>query len=429
MTINLITLGCSKNLVDSEKLLHQLRENGHEVFHNSDEYTDGLIINTCGFILDAKTESIETILEYAEAKKSGFIGKIIVMGCLSERYKESLKTEIPEVDGFFGVNDIDRIVNVFEGNYYAELLHKRILQTPGHYAYLKISEGCNRQCAFCAIPGIRGRQVSLSIESLVKEARELAERGVKELILIAQELTSYGVDIYKRKALPDLIKELLKIPEFEWIRLHYAYPDGFPTEEIIALMKENPRICRYLDIPVQHASNSVLKRMKRGHSREDIEEIITKFRSELPDISIRTTLITGFPGETPEDFQELKHFISKTRFDRLGVFPYSHEEGTPAFNLKDDIPEKTKEKRVEELMEIQEKISLEKNLSRVGQNMKIIIDRKEGEFYIGRTEYDSPEVDNEVLIPSENIRLKTGHFYRVNIFDAIEYDLYGKVIE
>ncbi|MGC9344716.1 MAG: MiaB/RimO family radical SAM methylthiotransferase, partial [Bacteroidales bacterium] len=287
----------------------------------------------------------------------------------------------------------------------------------------------NRQCAFCAIPGIRGRQVSLPIESLVKEARELAGKGVKELILIAQELTSYGIDIYKRKALPELLEELLKIPEFEWIRMHYAYPDGFPTEEIISLMKENPRICRYLDIPIQHASNSVLKRMKRGHSRKDIDEIITKFRSELPDISLRTTLIAGFPGETPEDFEELKNFITEIQFDRLGVFPYSHEEGTPAFTLNDDIPEKTKEKRVEELMGIQEKISLEKNLSKVGQNMKVIIDRKEGEFYIGRTEYDSPEVDNEVLIPSENIELKPGNFYMVNIFDAIEYDLYGKIIE
>lgn len=427
MIINLITLGCSKNLVDSEKLLHQLKVNGHEVVHNSEDYTEGLIINTCGFILDAKTESIETILEYTEAKKAGFIGRIIVMGCLSERYKESLKKEMPEVDGFFGVNETDMIVEAFGGKYYAEQLHRRILQTPAHYAYLKVSEGCNRQCAFCAIPGIRGKQVSLPVDRLLTEARELADRGVKELILIAQELTSYGIDIYKKKMLPELLRELLTIKDFEWIRLHYAYPDGFPADEIISLMKENPKICKYLDIPVQHASNAILKKMKRGHTREDIEEIIAKFRSEVPDIAIRTTLITGFPGETQEDFEELQDFVAKIRFARLGVFPYSHEEGTPAFSMNDDVPAKTKTKRVNQLMKIQERISLENNLKKIGQYMKVIIDRREAGFYIGRTEFDSPEVDNEILIPSEGVELHVGSFYDAEIFDAIEYDLYGRV--
>lgn len=426
MTINLITLGCSKNLVDSEKLLYQLRDNGHEVFHNAENYTDGVIINTCGFILDAKTESIETILEYAKARQAGFTDKIIVMGCLSERYKESLKEEIPEVDGFFGVSEIPQIVDFFEGKYNEDHLHRRITQTPGHYSFLKISEGCNRQCAFCAIPSIRGKQISLPMTLLIKEARELEKYGVKELILIAQELTSYGQDIYKRKALPELINLLLENTNFEWIRLHYAYPDGFPSEEIIQLMQNNPRICRYLDIPVQHASNRILKSMKRGHTRKDIEEIVHKFRATIPGIAIRTTLITGYPGETREDFEELKEFMESVRFDRAGVFPYSHEEGTPAFEFQDNVPEETKISRMEELMRIQEKISLEKNLDKVGKTFKVLIDRKEGEFFIGRTEFDSPEVDNEVLIPVEGNDLKVGEFYNIGIFDAVEYDLYGR---
>jgi ribosomal protein S12 methylthiotransferase len=428
MTINLVTLGCSKNLVDSEKLLYQLEENGHTVMHNAEEYTDGLIINTCGFILDAKAESIETILQYTEAKKAGFIEKIVVMGCLSERYRDSLRAEIPEVDGFFGVHEIPEIVSSFNGDYFADKLYRRITQTPGHYSYLKISEGCNRACAFCAIPLIRGKQVSIQIEDLVKEAQELANKGSRELILIAQELTSYGTDIYRYKALPELLEQLVSIKEIEWIRLHYAYPDGFPSDEIITLMKKYPKICRYLDIPVQHASDKILKQMKRGHTRKDIEDIITKFRQAIPDVSVRTTVITGFPGETEKDFEILKEFVQKIRFDRLGAFAYSHEEGTTAYALKDNVPDDVKNSRMEELLNLQQTISLEINQSKIGKIMKVLVDRREGEFYIGRTEFDSPEVDNEVLIPAEKKILKRGNFYEVEIFDAIEYDLYGRLI-
>ena len=425
MNINLITLGCSKNLVDSGKLLYQLKLNGHEVIHNSEGFTSGLIINTCGFILDAKTESIETILEYSRAKKAGYIEKLVVMGCLSERYKESLKKEIPEVDAFFGVNETSAIVDFFNGQYYADQLIRRIGTTPAHYAYLKISEGCNRNCAFCAIPAIRGKQVSIPVEQLVEEAIILAGQGVKELILIAQELTSYGTDIYKKKALPELLKELVKINGFQWIRLHYAYPDSYPVDEIVSLMQANPQICRYLDIPVQHASNEVLKAMKRGHTREDIEEIISAFRDKIPGISVRSTIITGFPGETQEDFEILKEFVKDIRFDRLGVFTYSHEEGTPAFKQEDNIPWDIKISRLEEIMSIQQKISLEKNMEKVGKVLQVLIDGKEGEFYLGRTEADSPEVDNEVLIPADKKELLTGEFYQVRIFDATEFDLYA----
>ena len=429
MTINLITLGCSKNLVDSEKLLYQLQRNGHQIFHNSNDYTDIVIINTCGFILDAKTESVETILSILDAKSQGFIEKVIVMGCLSERYKESLTEEMPEVDGFFGVYDHEKILAEIDSKYYEGELYKRSLQTPSHYAYLKIAEGCNRNCAFCAIPGIRGKQRSVSIDELVKEARDLANKGVKEIILIAQELTSYGMDIYKRKALTDLISELVKIEDLKWIRLHYTYPSGFPVDEIIDLMKKHRKICRYLDIPVQHISNRILKSMNRGHGAEEIYEIIEKFRTELPDVAVRTTIITGFPGEKEIDFQELKAFVSEMKFDRLGVFTYSHEEDTPAFSLKDDVPEKVKIQRMDELMSLQEKISAEKNQERIGNTLPVLIDSKEGEFYIGRTEYDSPEVDNEVLIAAEDKNLSIGEFYQVEISDATEFDLYGKVRE
>ncbi len=403
-----------------------MKKNGHEVYHNAEEYTDGVIINTCGFILDAKTESIETILQYIQAKKEGFIDKVVVMGCLSERYRESLKREIPEVDALFGVNDFKEIADFFRADFYPDQLHKRIGQAPSHYAYLKISEGCNRNCAFCAIPSIRGKQVSLPVESLVREARELAGKGAKELILIAQELTSYGMDIYGRKALPELLSELVKIDSFEWIRLHYLYPDSFPADEIIDLMKHYPKICRYLDIPVQHASDNILKKMRRGHTRKDIEDIIQKFRREIPEISVRTTVITGFPGESPEDFRELSQFVREMNFDRLGVFSYSHEEGTPAFSFEDDVPQEEKLRRMEEIMRIQEGISLRKNIGKIGAKFKVLIDGREGEFYIGRSEFDSPEIDNEVLIPVEGRKLHIGEFYVVKIFDAIEYDLYGR---
>ncbi len=426
MTINLVTLGCSKNLVDSEKLLYQLQKNGHEIQHNSNEYTDIVIINTCGFILDAKTESIESILSFLEAKKQGFIDRVIVMGCLSERYKSDLKKEIPEVDGVLGVNDHAQILASIEARYYEGELHKRSLQTASHYAYLKISEGCNRNCAFCAIPGIRGKQKSLSIPDLVKEAKELARKGVKELLLIAQELTSYGTDLYGRKALTELMEELVKIESIEWIRFHYIYPSGFPADEMINLMKKHRKICRYLDIPVQHISDRILKSMGRNHGSSEVYEIINKFKTALPDVIIRTTLISGFPGETPEDFNALKDFIQDVKFDRLGVFTYSHEEDTPAYKLEDNISYEVKTERMEELLSIQESISLENNQKRVGNTYKVIIDALEGEFYIGRTEFDSPEVDNEVLIAATDNKLKIGEFYEVEIYDATEFDLFGR---
>jgi ribosomal protein S12 methylthiotransferase len=431
MTINIITLGCSKNLVDSERLLFQLRENGHVISHNSNEFSDCVIINTCGFILDAKTESVESILSYAEAKKSGYIKKLIVMGCLSERYKESLTNEIPEVDGFFGVSEPDKILQLLEIDFKSKYHLYRVMTTPSHYAYLKIAEGCNRSCAFCAIPGIRGKQVSIPIDELVAEARRLTSDGVKEILLIAQELTSYGFDIYKKNMLPELLKELVKIEGIEWIRMHYNYPSGFPADEIIELMKKHPKICRYLDIPVQHANDNILKAMKRHHSKQDVVDIIGKFRKEIPDISVRSTIITGFPGEGKSEYAELLSFVKQIKFDRLGAFTYSHEEGTPAYRkFKDTVSARTKKKRLEELLSVQEEISLKNNHSFVGTIQKVIIDGIEGEFYIGRTQFDSPEVDNEVLIPSEQSGLlQIGEFYQVEIFDAIEFDLYGKVAQ
>ena len=427
MTINLVTLGCSKNLVDSEKLLHQLQKNGHEIQHNSNEYTDIVIVNTCGFILDAKTESIESILSFLEAKKQGFIDKIIVMGCLSERYKSDLQNEMPDVDGIFGVDDHAEILASIEARYYEGELYKRSLQTAPHYAYLKISEGCNRNCAFCAIPGIRGKQKSISIPDLIKEANELAKKGVKEILLIAQELTSYGTDIYGRKALTELLEELVKIESIEWIRFHYIYPSGFPADEMINLMKKHRKICRYLDIPVQHISDKILKSMNRNHGSAEVYEIIDKFRAALPDVVVRTTLISGFPGETEDDFIALKSFIQEIKFDRLGVFTYSHEEDTPAYKLEDNISFEVKTQRMEELLSIQESISLDNNQKRVGNNYKVIIDELEGEFYVGRTEFDSPEVDNEVLISAKTIKLRIGEFYDIEIFDATEFDLYGRI--
>jgi ribosomal protein S12 methylthiotransferase len=429
MTINIITLGCSKNLVDSERLLFQFRENGHVISHNSNEFTDCVIINTCGFILDAKTESIETILSYADVKKSGFIQKLIVMGCLSERYKESLAEEIPEVDGFFGVSEADKILHLLELNFKSEYHLHRVLTTPSHYAYLKISEGCNRACAFCAIPGIRGKQISISIEDLVAEARRLSDNGVKEILLIAQELTSYGFDIYKKNMLPELLGELVKIDGIEWIRMHYNYPSGFPADEIIELMKNHLKICRYLDIPVQHANDNILKAMNRNHSKQDVIEIIEKFRKEIPEISVRSTIITGFPGEGKAEYAELLSFVKQVRFDRLGAFTYSHEEGTPAHRkFKDSVSDKLKQSRLEELLSVQEEIALQKNQLLIGTMQKVIIDGQEGEFYIGRTQFDSPEVDNEVLIPvDQSGLLQIGEFYQIEIFDALEFDLYGRI--
>jgi ribosomal protein S12 methylthiotransferase len=424
--INIVTLGCSKNVVDSEKLLKQLDSGGFEVIHNSDEMSAGtVIINTCGFINDAKEESVDNILRFVKAQKSGQIDNLYVMGCLSERYMDALKMEIPEVKKYFGVNNMSDILNELGVRYRKDLLHERIITGPGHYAYLKISEGCDRTCAFCAIPAIRGKYRSRPIEELLNEALSLANKGVKELILIAQDLSYYGLDLYKKQLLPELVTELLKNKSFEWIRLHYLYPSNFPSE-LIPLMNDNPRICKYIDIPIQHITDNMLGIMKRSHNRQETVAVLNRIRSELPGTVIRTTLLTGHPGETEQDFHELRDFISSFRFDRLGVFAYSHEEDTWShINYKDEIPEEIKESRVSELMEIQQNISAELNEKRMGKIYKVLIDRKEGEFFIGRTEYDSPEVDQEVLIPLEN-DLKPGQFYNILITGAAEFDLYGK---
>lgn len=427
MTVNIITLGCSKNLVDSEHLLAQFRASGYQVLHDSyDSPADIVIINTCGFILDAKEESVDTILSYIEEKKQGKIRKLFVMGCLSERYKDDLDKEMPEVDGFFGVWEMAKILEAAGNRLDQELLSERVLTTPGHYAYLKISEGCNRSCAFCAIPGIRGPQQSLSIESLVRESEILVKKGVKELILIAQDLTNYGIDIYGKRTLPELLKELVKVPGLEWIRLHYAYPTGFP-EEVIELMATEEKICNYLDIPIQHVNDEVLSAMGRGHNREKLEYLLDKFRSKIPDVALRTTVLTGFPGESEDAFEELLDFLSSFRFERLGVFPYSHEEDTPAFTLlQDSIPDQVKASRAEAIMTLQQEISQRLNEEKIGRSYKVLIDRRESDYYVGRTQYDSPEVDNEVLIPAEQ-NLQTGEFYQVNITGAEEFDLYGRV--
>jgi ribosomal protein S12 methylthiotransferase len=423
--INIITLGCSKNLVDSEKLLKQLNAGGFEVIHNSDELTAGtVIINTCGFINDAKEESVDTILRFVKAQKSGNIDNLYVMGCLSERYLDALKSEIPEVKKYFGVNNMRDILTELGVNLRSDLLTERTLTGPGHYAYLKISEGCDRICAFCAIPAIRGKYVSRQIDELVNEARELAGEGVKELILIAQDLSYFGLDTSKKQLLPELISELLKIEPIEWIRLHYLYPANFPMA-LIPLIRDNPRICKYIDIPIQHITDNMLGIMKRSHDRLETESVLNRIRAEIPEAVIRTTLIAGHPGETDQDYQELKNFISSFRFDRLGVFKYSHEEDTWSYNnYNDEITEELKESRVSELMEIQQNISAELNMKRIGEVYNVLIDRKEGEFFVGRTEFDSPEVDMEVLIPSEH-DLKTGEFYRIIMTDSTDFDLYG----
>lgn len=427
MIVNILTLGCSKNLVDSEHLLYQFRTAGYRVMHNEyDTPADVVIINTCGFILDAKQESIDTILAYLEEKKRGGLKKLFVMGCLSERYKEDLKAELPGVDGFFGVWEMARILEAAGSKLDHQLLTDRVVTTPSHFAYLKIAEGCNRTCAFCAIPGIRGPQQSLTIDNLIQESNNLVNRGVRELILIAQDLTNYGIDIYQKRALPDLLRKLVKIEGLEWIRLHYAYPTGFP-EEVIELMAEEEKICNYMDIPIQHVNDGILSAMGRGHNRNTLEGLLEKFRASVPDVVLRTTVLVGFPGETEQTFKELLNFLQEFRFDRLGVFPYSHEEDAPAFRrFKDQVPDKIKTEMAEAVMKLQQKISLQINLDRVGGIFKVLIDRQEESFYIGRTQYDSPEVDNEVLIQHEQ-DLTIGNFYNVKITGAEEFDLYGIV--
>jgi len=429
MTVHILTLGCSKNLVDSEHLMAQFRASGYRVLHNAyEEDADVVIVNTCGFILDAKEESVNTILTYIGEKQRGRIRKLFVMGCLSERYRDELTEEMPEVDGFYGVWEMPAILEALGSKLDRHLLHERELTTPSHYAYLKISEGCNRTCAFCAIPAIRGDQRSISIETLLKESNVLVNKGVKELILIAQDLTNYGIDRYGKRALPELLRELVRIEDLEWIRLHYAYPTGFP-EEVIDLMAAEEKICNYMDIPIQHVDNKILAAMGRGHDRAKLERLLHRFRERIPDVALRTTVLTGFPGETEESFSELLEFVREFRFDRLGVFPYSHEEGTPAYkSFQDLVPDRIKSRRAAAIMELQQEISLQLNEEKIGKTFKVLIDRREEDYFVGRTQYDSPEVDNEVLLPVDQ-ELSTGQFYRVKITGADEFDLLGTLEE
>ena len=425
--INIVTLGCAKNLVDSEVLMTQLKGNKKDVFHQSEDINpDIVIINTCGFIDKAKQESIDTILKHAKEKEEGIIKKLYVTGCLSERYKDDLKTDIPEVDGFYGTRDLPELLKNFQAKYRNELLGDRIITTDSHYAYLKISEGCDRPCSFCAIPLMRGRHVSKPIEQIILEAKNLVRNGVREIMLIAQDSTYYGIDIYKKRAMSELLKKLSEVDGLDWIRIHYAYPAGFPMD-IIEVMKERDNICNYLDIPLQHGSTNMLKTMKRGITREKTDELIKNIRDINPEIALRTTLIAGHPGETDKDFQEMYDFVERSRFDRLGIFTYSHEEGTSAHKLQDNVPEQVKRSRSNRIMALQQKISAEKNMNKVGKTVKVLIDRADAINYYGRTEQDSPEVDNEVIIPSKEMHLRVGDFYDVKITDSKEYDLIGKV--
>ena len=428
-TIDIITLGCSKNLVDSEKLMRQLEANGYKVTHDSPRPQGEIaVINTCGFIGDAKEESINMILEFCEAKEEGRLKKLYVMGCLSERYLKELEVEIPQVDKFYGKFNWNELLADLGKVYQPEIAIERTLTTPKHYAYLKISEGCDRSCAYCAIPIITGKHVSRPMEEIIKEVELLVSEGVKEFQVIAQELTYYGVDLYKSQKLPELIERIAQVPGVDWIRLHYAYPTHFP-EDLFRVMRENDNVCKYMDIALQHVSDNMLTKMRRHVTKAETYALIEKFRKEVPGIHLRTTLMVGFPGETEEDFQELKEFVQKARFDRMGAFAYSEEEGTyAAETYEDSISSEVKQARLDELMAIQQGISAELSVAKVGQELKVIIDRKEGEFYIGRTQFDSPEVDPEVLIKSEGKRLFAGHFYRVLITDADDFDLYGKIV-
>ena len=422
-TINVVTLGCSKNVYDSEVLMGQLKAGGKEVVH--EQKGNIVVINTCGFINNAKEESINTILDYVQQKEAGLVDKVFVMGCLSERYKPDLEKEIPNVDQYFGTSELPALLKVLGADYKHELIGERLTTTPKNYAYLKISEGCDRPCSFCAIPLMRGAHLSTPIETLVTEAEKLAAKGVKELILIAQDITYYGLDLYKKRALADLLRALVKVEGIEWIRIHYAFPTGFPMD-VLEVMKEEPKICNYLDIPLQHISDPILASMKRGTTQEKTTKLLKKFREAIPEMAIRTTLIVGYPGETEEDFQKLKDFVKEMRFDRLGCFTYSHEENTTAYALEDDVPEEVKLARANEIMEIQSQISWELNQEKVGKSFRCLIDRKEGNYFVGRTEYDSPDVDNEVLIDAKKHYVKIGDFTNVKIIDATDYDLYGE---
>lgn len=427
--VNVVTLGCSKNIFDSEVMMAQLKANKFDVEHEArQDDSEIVIINTCGFIDNAKQESIDTILRYVDAKAEGLVEKIYVTGCLSERYKEELKKEIPQVDAYFGTRDLPRLLKTLKADYKKELIGERLLTTPSHYAYFKIAEGCDRPCAFCAIPIMRGKHVSTPIEQLVDNAKSLADQGVKELMLIAQDLTYYGLDIYKKRNLSDLLDKLADVNGIEWIRLHYAFPSGFPMD-ILDVMRERENICNYLDMPLQHGSTKILKAMKRGITREKTEELVAQIRDKVPGIAVRTTLISGFPGETEEDFQEMYDWVEKSRFERLGIFTYSHEENTSAYALTDDVPAEVKQERADLIMELQSGISYELNQQKVGKTFKVLFDKAEGDYFIGRTEFDSPEVDNEVLIKiSEQNHVRIGDFTNVKITSADHYDLYGDVV-
>lgn len=421
----MVTLGCSKNVYDSEVLMGQLKAGGKEVVHEKEGNI--VVINTCGFINNAKEESINTILDYVQQKEAGLVDKVFVMGCLSERYKPDLEKEIPDVDQYFGTSELPALLKVLGADYKHELIGERLTTTPKNYAYLKISEGCDRPCSFCAIPLMRGAHISTPIEDLVTEAEKLAAKGVKELILIAQDITYYGLDLYKKRALADLLRALVKVEGIEWIRIHYAFPTGFPMD-VLEVMKTEPKICNYLDIPLQHISDKILTSMKRGTTQEKTTKLLKKFREAVPEMAIRTTLIVGYPGETEEDFQALKDFVKAMRFDRLGCFTYSHEENTTAYELADDVPEEVKLQRANEIMELQSQISWELNQKKVGKTFRCLIDRKEGNYFVGRTEYDSPDVDNEVLIDAKKHYVKIGDFTDVKITEAADYDLYGEPI-
>jgi len=428
--VNVITLGCSKNIHDSEVLMGQLKGNQMNVVHEADtlHQDDIIVINTCGFIDNAKQESIDTILQYSELKDQGKISKLIVTGCLSERYKPELEAEIKNVDSYFGTNDLQNLLHSIGADYMHELLGERLLTTPSHFAYFKIAEGCNRPCSFCAIPLMRGKHVSKPIEDLVKEAKFLAKNGTKELILIAQDLTYYGLDLYSKRNLADLLRNLSDVDGIEWIRLQYAYPSGFPMD-ILEVMNERSNICNYLDMPLQHISDSMLSSMRRGITRQKTIDLVNSIRNKVPDIALRTTLICGYPGETEKDFEEMKEWVNETRFDRLGCFTYSHEEKTHAHELIDDVPEEVKQERVETIMGIQQEISFDINQDKVGQTYKVLIDKKEGNYLTGRTEYDSPEVDNEVLIDTRISYASPGSFVQVKIDRAEDFDLYGQIIK
>lgn len=427
--VNIVTLGCSKNLVDSEVLLTQLRGNGIDAVHESKtDDASVVVINTCGFIDNAKQESIDTILRYVDAKEEGIVDKVYVTGCLSQRYKDDLEKEIPEVDAWFGTRDLSRMLKVFKANYKHELVGERILTNPSHYAYLKISEGCDRPCSFCAIPIMRGGHISRPMEELVLEARNLAKNGTKELLLIAQDSTYYGLDLYKKRNLADLLRNLSDVEGIEWIRLHYAFPTGFPMDAL-EVMAERSNICNYIDIPLQHASTRMLQVMRRGTTRDKTEALLQTIREKVPGIAIRTTMIAGHPTESQQDFDEMMDFVEKSRFDRLGIFSYSHEENTHSYSLPDDVPADVKQQRLEDVMALQEGISLELNSQKIGKTFKVLVDRKEGGNFIGRTEHDSPEVDNEVIIESPGDYLRLGDFVNVFITGATEFDLTGRAVQ